>query len=118
MNANLYSYLVGQAIGSLVFPPFTETFGRKRTYIISTLVYAVFNAVVGFSPLIAFIVIGRFISGAMSAIPAVCIGGSLEEMWSPRARIWTIHIWIAGSVVGLAVAPVFATFIAESSRGW
>lgn len=118
MEANYDSYLVGQALGSIVFPPFTESFGRKRTFIITTLVFAVFNVVVGCSTLIAFVIIGRFLCGVMSAIPSVVAGGSLEEMWSSRARIWAVHIWIASSVLGLAVAPMFATRIAKSSLGW
>jgi hypothetical protein len=64
------------------------------------------------------VVIGRLFSGFLSAIPSVVVGGSIEDMWSPRARIWAIQTWIAASILGLSVAPIIATTISRSSLGW
>jgi len=37
------TYLIGQGIGGIFFPPYSEVFGRKTLYILSTLVYAIFR---------------------------------------------------------------------------
>ncbi|KAK3629308.1 hypothetical protein LTR56_013033 [Elasticomyces elasticus] len=39
-------------------------------------------------------------------------------MWGVRGRIWAIDIWIKGSIVGIAVAPSFATYASTSSLEW
>lgn len=66
---------------------------------------------------IAGVVIGRLFSGFLSAIPSVVVGGSIEDMWSPRARIWAIQAWVAVSIIGLSIAPIVATVI-SSAVGW
>jgi MFS family permease len=104
-------YLIGQAFGSILFPPLTECFGRKRTYICSALLYAMFCLVAALPNHIVGVIIGRFFSGFLSAIPSVVVGGSIEDMWSPRARIWAIQAWVAVSIMGLSIAPIVANTV-------
>lgn len=118
MAAFASTYLIGQAIGAVVFPPFTENFGRKRTYIISTFLYAAFTLMIlGGHTHLAPIIIGRFFSGVMSAIPSVVAIGSMEDMWSPTARIFPIQGWVSMSVAALVVGPAYATAITKHF-GW
>ncbi|KAF2436190.1 MFS general substrate transporter [Tothia fuscella] len=111
------TYLIAQALGAVIFPPFTESFGRKKTYIVTTVLYSLFTALVmtgkGGKPHLAAIIIGRLFSGMMSAIPSVVVIGSIEDMWSPRARIFPIQAWVSVSVMGLVFGPAFATVIAD-----
>lgn len=111
------SYLLAQAVGSMLMAPFTESYGRKWTYIASTAIFAVATALVGLPTHIAGIVVGRVLSGLASAIPGVVIGGSIEEMWDIKARIWVVDFWVLSGVVGLAVAPSYATAV-DSALGW
>jgi hypothetical protein len=63
------------------------------------------------------IVVGRIVSGLASAIPTVVLGGSIEDMWNFRARIWVIDLWVLAGVFGIGTAPSYATIIA-SYLGW
>ena len=69
-------------------------------------------------PHLPLIIICRFGSGMLGAMPAVVAAGSIENMWNVRARIWLIHIWIATAVLGLALGPPIATYVSTSSIGW
>lgn len=111
-------YLGGQVIGCIIFPPYTETFGRKPTYIVSSLVYALANIIVGTPGNLASIICGRLICGILSAIPTVVTAGSLEEIWSPHERIWAIQAWVSAFLVGLAISPAITTAIGASTLGW
>ncbi|RMX80835.1 hypothetical protein D0869_07258 [Hortaea werneckii] len=111
-------YLLGQAVGGLVFPPIAESFGHRTIYVSSTFGFAVLCLIVGAGhehliPVIA----GRLLSGFLSAIPATVACGSIENMWDERARIFTVHAWIASAVLGLASGPPIATYI-STSLGW
>ncbi|QDS72162.1 hypothetical protein FKW77_004542 [Venturia effusa] len=112
------TYLGGQVIGCIFLPPYTETFGRKPTYIVSSLVYGLANIIVGTPGNLASIICGRLICGIISAIPTAVTAGSLEEIWSPHERIWAIQAWVAAFLVGLAIAPAITTAIGASTLGW
>ncbi|KXT04663.1 hypothetical protein AC578_2122 [Pseudocercospora eumusae] len=111
-------YLLGQALGGLVFPPICESFGGRTIYVSSTFGFAVACLLMAAWPTIPMIVVGRLFSGAMSAMPAVVATGSIENMWDIQARTWLIYLWIAGAVLGLALGPSTATYIATSEHGW
>lgn len=111
-------YLLGQALGGLVFPPITEVFGSKLIYTASTAVFAALCLMAGLAPSLATIIVGRFFSGLLSAMPTCVATGSLENMWDSRARIWAIGIWAAAGILGMALGPLYAVSISESSLGW
>ncbi|KAM3420904.1 hypothetical protein BST61_g4139 [Cercospora zeina] len=111
-------YLLGQAVGGLVFPPLAESFGGREMYTACAFGFGAFCALVGASPTVPAVVVGRFVSGFLGAMPAVVACGSLENMWDIKARIWLVHAWIMGSVLALALAPTFAIAVSESSLGW
>lgn len=71
-------YLLGQAIGGLILPPFAESFGGRSIYITSTVGFAFFCVVIAAWPVLPAVIIGRFGSGALSAMPAVVAAGSIE----------------------------------------
>ena len=111
-------YLIGQAAGGIFLPPVSEAFGGRSIYVASTLGFAVCCMAIAAVPTLPVVVLCRILSGFLSAMPATVAVGSLENMFDSRARIWAIHLWIAGAVVGLAVGPVFATYIGTSRLRW
>jgi MFS family permease len=111
-------YLLGQALGGLVFPPIAESFGGRMIYLSTTFFFGVFCLVITLSPTVPAVVMGRAFSGFVSAMPAVVACGSLENMWDTKARIYLIHLWICGAVLGLAFGPPMATYVSASDFGW
>jgi len=111
-------YLLGQAVANLILPPVTEVFGSKLIYISSTTLYAALCFMMGFAPSLGTIITGRFLCGMMSAMPTCVAVGSFENMWDSRARIWTIAVWAVASIFAMAIGPLFAVFVSESSLGW
>jgi hypothetical protein len=111
-------YMLGQAIGNLVVPPVTEVFGSKSIYASSTALYAALCFMTGFAPHLATIVTGRFFCGFLSAMPTCVAIGSIENMWDSRARIWAIAVWAAAGIFAMAVGPLYAVYVSDSSLGW
>lgn len=109
------TYLIGQGVGGLLFPPVSEVFGGKLIYVVSSAVYAAMCLMIGLAPSIATIVVGRFLTGVLSAMPTVAATGSIENMWDSRARIWTISAWSFIGTLALAIGPVYSTTVSHSS---
>lgn len=110
-------YLLGQCIGGIIFPSYSETFGRKKLYIVSTGLYSIFCVVVGVIPSLAGVVIGRFFSGFLSAIPTIVVAGSIEDMFNSKDRIWLIFLWAMVANMGLILGPIISTYITDH-LGW
>ncbi|KAL0933482.1 MFS multidrug transporter [Colletotrichum truncatum] len=105
------TYLVGQTLGGVIFPPWSESFGRKNLYVFSTGLYSMSCLLGGKFPTIPGIVIGRFIGGLLSAIPTIVATGSIEDMWDTQARVWWVFWWALLANIGLLTGPVFSDLI-------
>ncbi|KAL9095706.1 MAG: hypothetical protein Q9165_002138 [Trypethelium subeluteriae] len=110
-------YLFGQACGGIGFPPYSESFGRKKLYLASTLIFSTSSVVIAAVPSIAAVFVGRFVTGFASAIPGVVCCGTIEDLWDAKARVWTITIWLTIANIGLVLGPIYSSY-ATSSIGW
>ncbi|MCJ1309409.1 hypothetical protein MMC25_003068 [Agyrium rufum] len=110
-------YLIGQGTGGVAFPPFSEAFGRKTLYIVSTILYALCCALVAYVPSLPAVICGRFLAGFVSAVPTTVVAGSIEDIWNMEARIWMIFAWSTVADIGLVVGPIFSTYV-TAYLGW
>ena len=109
--------LFGQLLGSLVFAPYSETFGRKKLYIGSGVLFSLGCVLIASVESLVGVVFGRAITGFLSAIPANILGGSIEDLYSSRKQAWWICIWSAASGLGLSLGPIMSVYI-TSALGW
>ena len=65
----------------------------------------------------AAVIIGRFITGVLSAIPTVIIAGSIEDLFDTGDRIWMVYIWAVTANLGLVLGPIMSTYVTYS-LGW
>ncbi|PLB52196.1 MFS multidrug transporter [Aspergillus steynii IBT 23096] len=107
-------FLLGQVLGTIVFPPWSESFGRKKLYILSSGLSAIFCVVVGVVPSLAGTIVGRLFGGLLSAIPYTVGCGSVEDMFSSWARTWVLLFWTVSSNIGLSMGPIIGSHITEA----
>lgn len=93
-------YLLGQAIGGLILPPMAESFGGRSIYLTSTIAYSACCVVTAACPTVPVIVVMRFVTGFLSAMPAVVACGSIENMWV-RIALEALHSVALHDVDGL-----------------
>lgn len=117
MASFVSTYSFGQAVGSILIPQFTEPFGRRQFYLWSTGAFSVTCVITGVTPSIVGVAFGRFLGGLASAVPAVVVAGSVEDLFNEQSRIWLIWLWNCLTVAGQVLGPVYSTFIA-ARLGW
>ncbi|KAF4554916.1 MFS-type transporter-like protein 49 [Elsinoe fawcettii] len=110
-------YQLGQAIGGLIIPPFSESFGRRTPYIASAIIYTIFCLLIGLVPSVSMIYIGRLCTGLASAVPSVVLAGSVEDMFNTQQRVWLVWLWISLATAGLICGPVYGVHISVY-LGW
>lgn len=111
------SYLLGQGLGGIVLPPYSETFGRKNLYVWSTGFYAIFCVLIGACSPVAVGAVGRGITGMLSAIPSAVISGTTQDLFNDEERGWVVFSNIVGLQCGIGLGPIMSTYI-SSRMGW
>ncbi|PQE13049.1 MFS multidrug transporter protein [Rutstroemia sp. NJR-2017a BBW] len=96
-------YGLGEALGSIVIPPYTEAFGRKPTYLVAAFLLPISCLITGTIYSVAGVYVGRFIMGATGSVSATVVVGSLEDMWEPSAQGWAIYSWVLTAGLGVAL---------------
>lgn len=112
-----FMYGLGQALGGLTMPPFSEALGREKSYLLSDSVSCISSLLVGLvsSPIGVFI--GRFFSGFASSVPAIVLAASIEDMYTQRPRLWLLSFWNCSTMLGIAVGPIYGSYIVDAI-GW
>ena len=117
MASFVSTYSIGQAIGSLAIPQFTESYGRRWFYIWSSAAFSLTCVLTGVTKSIVGVIFGRLLSGLASAVPAVVVAGSVEDLFNEKQRIWLIWVWNCSTVAGQVLGPVYSSYIA-AALGW
>ncbi|CAJ0548484.1 Ff.00g020970.m01.CDS01 [Fusarium sp. VM40] len=110
-------YLLGQTIGSIFCSPISEVFGRRTIYILAATLFCISSAIVAAVPSIIAVYFGRFLQGVAAAIPATVAFGNFDDMYNAEHRIWVVYMYTILGMLGLALGPIYSTFI-TSSIGW
>jgi len=115
-------YILGEGLGGILLPPVSETFGRKRLYAVSTLLYSVFCLLVAAVPYtrkgsLAAVIVGRWVTGLVAAPAATIAPGSLEDIYSIEARVWGVFAWTTCSNIGLILGPIYSSYV-TAYFGW
>ena len=67
---------------------------------------------------IAGVFAGRFITGAISAIPALSVRLSIEDLFvEGEGRMWAFFLWALVTNLGVVLGPVYGSYVA-SALNW
>jgi MFS transporter, AAHS family, 4-hydroxybenzoate transporter len=109
--------LFGLLIGSFVFGPLSDRFGRKALLIVTTLLFGLMSIAAGFSENITQLTIFRFLTG-------LGLGGALPNAitlcseYSPdQRRASLVAVMVCGFTVGMAASGFIAAAIIPT-LGW
>lgn len=97
-------FLLGTGIGMLVFGPLADTLGRKRTYVIGTLVYMISAAACAFATSLEMLVALRFIMGFGASCSRAVVQAVTRDLYSgaDQARINSLIFMVFVAVPALA----------------
>lgn len=111
-------FLVGFGIASPFFAPLSEIGGRNPVYIVTLLIFVLFEGGIALSSDIQTRVILRFFSGIAGSPVLSNAGGTLSDMWNPLERTFAFPFFACCGFLGPAVGPVIGGFIGQSALGY
>ena len=104
-------YVLGFAIGPLLWAPFSEIAGRQITFFISLFGLASFLAGSAASPNITSLCILRFFAGAFGSAPLSNAGGTISDLFNARKRSLALTLYAAAPFLGPSLGPIIGGFL-------
>ncbi|KAH3677045.1 hypothetical protein WICMUC_001951 [Wickerhamomyces mucosus] len=111
-------YVLGFALGPVVWAPLSELYGRKPILILSLFGFTCFNFAAATAENLQTILLGRFFSGALGASPLVVVPAAFADLFNSRGRGKAITIFSMTVFCMPIIAPVAGSFITNSYLGW
>ncbi|AEO63931.1 uncharacterized protein THITE_2141914 [Thermothielavioides terrestris NRRL 8126] len=110
-------YVLGFALGPLVWAPLSETCGRRAVYVVSFAAYTAFSVAAACAPNIAALLVLRFFASAFGASSMTNTGGVIADMFSQAERGLATGLFVTAPFLGPALGPIAGAFLGEA-QGW
>jgi MFS family permease len=110
-NITLAAFLVGGAIGGVVFGVLSDRIGRTKTMVYTIIMYSVFTCFSSFSQTWWQMAIMRFLVAMGVGGEWAVASAMVAEVFPKRARAWSLGIFHASSVLGTLLAIAAGKFI-------
>ncbi|KAK4560392.1 MFS siderochrome iron transporter 1 [Recurvomyces mirabilis] len=110
-------FVVGFAVGPLLWAPLSELFGRQVLYVITYGALTAFNAGAAGSKNIWTLIIMRFFAGAFGSSPLTNAGGVIADIFPAKERGLAMSLFAAAPFLGPVIGPIVGGFVGETI-GW
>jgi len=110
-NIALSAFLVGGALGGVLFGMLSDKIGRTRTMILTILMYSLFTAVTAFAQNWWQMTVLRFLVAMGTGGEWAVASAMVAEVFPKRARAWSLGIFHASSVLGTYMAVLAGAYV-------
>ena len=110
-------FVVMLGIGPLILAPFSETFGRRKLYLICWSIFALLQIPAALAPDITFLIIVRSIAGFFGSVGIANGGGTISDMFVANERAGVFGWYLLGPLLGPTLGPLFGGIIVQR-LGW
>lgn len=107
------TFTAGFGVAPMFLAPFSEINGRRPVFVITGVLWVVFQIVCGVTPTFAGMVINRFLSGAMSSTFSTMVGGVVSDIYHAEDRNTAMTLFTAAAIAGSGLGPLVCGFIAQ-----
>ena len=96
-------FVLGFALGPLIWAPLSETYGRKSIYVVSFAAYTAFSVAAACAPSIAALLVLRFFASAFGSSSMTNTGGVIADMFSKAERGLATGMFVTAPFLGPAL---------------
>lgn len=104
-------FLIGLALGQLVWGPLSDAIGRKRVLYAGLIVYIVSSIASSFAPSLEVLFLLRLLGGFGAAGPRVVVQGIVRDMYEGQAMARVMSYIMAVFIVVPVVAPSLGSLV-------
>ena len=117
LTAGISLFVLGFALGPLLWAPLSELFGRQIIFLISFVGFTAFNAGCIGAQNIGTLLVLRFFAGAFGSSPLTNAGGVIADIFNVSERGLALALFSLAPSMGPCIGPVVGGFVGENV-GW
>ena len=117
VTLGLSLFVLGFALGPLLWAPFSELYGRQLVFIGTYTAFTAFNAAVAGAPNIYGLLILRFFAAAFGSSPLTNAGGVIADLFTSNERGMAMSLFSAAPFMGPVLGPIIGGFLGMT-EGW
>lgn len=117
ITAGVSLFVLGFALGPLVWAPLSETIGRQKVFFMTFAFFSAFLAGCAGVNNIGSLLVLRFFAGSFGSSPFTNAGGVISDIFSAQERGRAITIFSLAPCLGPAIGPLVGGFLGEN-EGW
>ncbi|KAK7429177.1 hypothetical protein QQZ08_004392 [Neonectria magnoliae] len=117
ITAGVSLYVLGFALGPLVWAPLSEMYGRQIVFGLSYGAYAVFSAGCTADNGVATLLVLRFFAGAFGSSPLTNAGGVISDVFEANERSIAMGVFSLAPAMGPTLGPFIGGYLGED-EGW
>ncbi|KAL9127889.1 MAG: hypothetical protein Q9217_003325 [Psora testacea] len=106
-------FVVCLGIGPLILAPLSETFGRRKLYLVCFSIFALSQIPIALSPSVGFLICWRTVSGFFGSVGVANGGGTLNDMFHPSERAGIFGWYLLGPLLGPTIGPLLGGVIVQ-----
>ncbi|KAI9832244.1 MAG: hypothetical protein M1819_004422 [Sarea resinae] len=110
--------LFGFGLGTLLWAPLSEVYGRKPAVLTPYFIGAVFSIGTATAKDIQTVLLTRFFAGLFASAPVTNTGGVMGDIWAPEQRGVAIVFYALAVVVGPCLGPIIGGAVVQSYLRW
>lgn len=103
-------FVLGFALGPLIWAPLSELYGRKSIYVISYTAYIAFSVAAACSPNITALLVLRFFASAFGSSSMTNTGGVIADMFRKAERGLATGLFVTAPFLGPALGRWWMSF--------
>ncbi|KAF9517815.1 hypothetical protein BS47DRAFT_1371244 [Hydnum rufescens UP504] len=107
----LTTFIIGFAVSPLVLSSFSEEFGRRPMYLVTSAFFCVFFIPAALAQNIATVIICKFIQGSAASTGATMVGGTVADIWRTADRGLPMGVYVMSAILPMGLGPVVAGWI-------
>ncbi|KAH9827009.1 Fungal trichothecene efflux pump (TRI12) [Teratosphaeria destructans] len=113
MTLGVTVFTVGFAVAPMVLAPFSEINGRRPMFVVTGLLFVLFQLVCALTPTYAGMLVARFLVGCAGSTFSTMVGGIVSDIYHAQDRNTAMSLFAGGALFGTGLGPVISGLIAQ-----
>ena len=106
-------FVVGFAIGPMLFAGLSEELGRNFMYLITVIVYLLMFLPIALSKNIIGVIFGRLIQGLAASSGSTMVSGSIADLYEVHERGYYMSLFTFSTMFSTGIAPVCYSYVPQ-----
>lgn len=111
-------FVLGLALGPMLFGPLSEFYGRRPIYLVAWTVYLIWIIPQAIAPNIATVLACRFLDGFAGSTFLAVSGGTVSDLFSREELQWPMAVFSVAPFTGPCIGPLIGGFINQNTPVW